>query len=118
MGEVADERDVHAADEADLAGLGRHGRGHADEERALVLLEDDRLHVGQVDHRIDDREIHLRVLGTHRFEWGRVLVADHDDDGGAAPHHAAHGLIALGFLGHLELEIVDAGLGLKRSAPL
>ena len=42
-GEVADQRDVHAADEADLAGLGGQRRRHADQEAALVLLEHHRL---------------------------------------------------------------------------
>ena len=43
VGEVADQRDVHAADEADLAGLGGQRRRHADQEAALVLLEHHRL---------------------------------------------------------------------------
>src|SRR3546814_5435583 len=46
-GELADQRDVHAADEADLAALRLHGRDHADQEGAFVLLEDEigRAHV-------------------------------------------------------------------------
>ncbi len=38
-GEAADERDVHAADEADRVTLGGHGREHADEVGAFVFLE-------------------------------------------------------------------------------
>jgi len=33
---------------------------HAHQEAALVLLEDDGLHVGQVDHHVDDGELELR----------------------------------------------------------
>src|SRR5436305_1778993 len=37
--EAADQRDVHAAHEAHLAGLRRERRRHADQEGALMLLE-------------------------------------------------------------------------------
>src|SRR3546814_9331698 len=36
-GEAADQRDVHAADEADLAGLRRHRRQHRSEEHTSEL---------------------------------------------------------------------------------
>ena len=56
-GELADQRNVHAADEADLAGLGGHAGQHADEVGAFMLLEHDGLHVRQVDHHVDDGEL-------------------------------------------------------------
>src|SRR5918997_1696078 len=42
-GEAADQRDVHAADEADLVGLGGERGEKADQVGALVLLEGDGL---------------------------------------------------------------------------
>src|SRR3546814_1440736 len=53
-GEPADERDVHAADEADDAGLGSHGRQHTHHIRPFLLAKQDGLHVGRLHHRIDD----------------------------------------------------------------
>ena len=62
--ELADQRNVHAADEADLAALAGHRRHQPDQEAALLLLEHHRLHVGQVDHHVDDGELQLgEVLG-------------------------------------------------------
>ena len=116
--EVADQRDVHAADEADLAGLARHDRGHADEEAALMLLEGHRLHVGQVDHAVDDRELGVGIVLGDLLERRRILEAHHDHDVRTAPGHALHGLLALRLLGHLELEIGDAGLALELLGPV
>ena len=111
--EVADQRDVHAADEAHLAGLAGHGGGHADEERALVLLEDDGLDVRLVDHRVDDGEVGLGILGGELLERGGEGEADGDDDVGAATRHPAQRLVALALVRDLELEVADAGLLLE-----
>src|SRR5262245_61513817 len=108
--ELPDQRDVHAADEADLPGLGRHRRRHPDQERALVLLEHDRLHVGQRDHRIDDRELDRGELLRDLLETAGLREADADDDRRASPRHVAQRLLALALVGDLELTVLDAGL--------
>ena len=62
--ELLDQRHLDAADEADLAGLGLQRGGGADQERALLLGEDQRRDVGQLDRAVvDDRELRLRDLG-------------------------------------------------------
>ena len=112
-GEAADQRDVHAADEADLAGLRRHGRQHPDQERALLLLEDDGAHVLHVHHAVDDGEPVLRILHGDLFQGRRLGEADTEDRVRAALGHPAQGLLALGLVGDLEFAIVDAGLFLE-----
>jgi hypothetical protein len=62
-GELADQRNVHAADEADRAGLGCLGGHHADEVGAFLLLVDHRTDVRLVDDHVDDREIGVGILG-------------------------------------------------------
>ncbi len=94
--EFADQRNVHAADEADLAGLGGHRRRHADQEGALMLLVNHRLHVGQVDHRVDDGEFDRREFLGDLLEPARLREADAHHHGGAAPRHVAQRLLALG----------------------
>src|SRR5258705_5589932 len=111
--EAADQRDVHAADEADLAGLRCHRCGHADQERSLVLLEDDRRHVGQVDDGVHDREFHVRELLGDLLQAARLGEADADDDLGAPARHVAERLLALGLGGHLNLAIRDPGFLLE-----
>ena len=71
-------------------------REHADEERALVLLEDDRLDVRQVHDRVDDGELGLgNSLATFSMRAG-LGEADADHRIGAAPGHVAQRLLALG----------------------
>src|SRR5690606_5156036 len=43
--ELADQRDIHAPDEADLLGLGGHSGQDADEVGTLMLLEHQRAHI-------------------------------------------------------------------------
>mmetsp|Transcript_26286 Transcript_26286/g.62295 ORF Transcript_26286/g.62295 Transcript_26286/m.62295 type:complete len:225 (+) Transcript_26286:421-1095(+) len=108
--EFADQRNVHAADEADLVGLGGQ-RGHrADQIAALMLLEQHRLHIGQVDLCIDDRELGLGEVLGHLLQRRGLGKADADDGAGALLGHAADGLHALRVVADLELEIGLAGL--------
>ena len=86
----------------------RHRRRHADQERALVLLEHDRLDVGQVDDRVDDRELEFGELLGDLLHAAGLGEADADDDLGAPPRHVAQRLLALGLGRHLELAIRDA----------
>jgi hypothetical protein len=62
-GEGADQRDVHAADEADLARLGGHGGGDADQVGAFLFLEQDRVHVLAGGVTVDQDEVHVREFG-------------------------------------------------------
>ena len=64
--EPPDEVDVDAADEADGAGRGLQRRGCADQERALVLGEDQPGEVvGAVGGAVDDAEVGVGVVGRH-----------------------------------------------------
>src|SRR6185369_1192858 len=112
-GELADQRDVHAPDEPDLARLRGHGRRHPHQERALVLLEHDRLDIGQVHDRVDDGELDAGELLGHLLHAAGLREADAHDDLRAAPRHVAQRLLALGLRGDLELAIRDARLLLE-----
>ena len=59
--ELLDQFGLHAADEADVVGLGLERRGGADEERALLLGEHQGGDVRLVDDRVDDREVGVGV---------------------------------------------------------
>ena len=62
-GKLPYKRNVHAADEADFAALGRHRRQHADEVGAFMLLEDNGLNIRGLDHAVDQRELHIGQFG-------------------------------------------------------
>ena len=112
-GEPADQRNVHAAHESDLAALGRHRGQDTDDEGAFMLPEDNRLHVGLVDDRVDDGEAGLGELGRDLLQGGGVLEA-HCQDGVLAPAgEVAQRLHALGVVLHLELPELDSGVGRK-----
>src|SRR5947209_4823375 len=68
--ELVDEGDVHAADEADDAGLGRTGGDHPYQKAPLVLLEDQGGDVRQLADAVDDGEIALRVVLGDRLDDG------------------------------------------------
>src|SRR3546814_4243996 len=79
-GELADQRDVHAADEADLAGLRLHGGDHADQEGALMLLEHDGAHIGQLDHGIDDGKAGIRKFLGDLGQGVRLRSEEHTSE--------------------------------------
>ena len=109
-GELADQRDVHAADKTDLSGLRGHGCQDAHQERALMLLEDDRLNVRQIDHTVDQRELGVGELPGDHLDRRGLGEANGEHDIGAAAGHAPQRLLALGLVGDLELGVFDAGL--------
>ena len=116
--EAVDQRDVHAAHEAELAGLGRHGAEQAHQERALALLEQDRLDVGLVNHGVDDGEFGVGELGRHLLHGAGLAEADRYDGGEAVLGEAAHRLLALGVVLDLEVAERDAGRLLEGFGPV
>ena len=104
-GELADERDVHAAHEADLAGLGSLGRQQTDQERALMLLEHDRLHVRLLDDGVDDRELGFRELLGHLLQRGLLAEAHRHDRREAVTGEAAQRLLALRVVLRFEIAV-------------
>ena len=112
-GELADQRNVHAADEADLAGLRRHAGQHADEVGAFMLLEHDGLDVRQVHHHVDDGEFQFGIFLGDLLDGGGLGEARRDDRRIALVGEVADRLLALGLVGDFELAIGDAGLGLE-----
>ncbi|CDX32277.1 conserved hypothetical protein [Mesorhizobium sp. SOD10] len=111
--ELADQRDVHAADEAHLLRLRRHRRQDADEVGAFILLEYQRADIGQVDGIVDDGEVEVGIFGRDLLQ--RVLPgkAGHDDRVTAVLGEAAQRLLALRSVGDLEFDIGDAGFLLE-----
>ena len=111
--EGGDQRNVHAADEADLAGLGGLRRDHADEERAFLGLEHDRLNVGLVDDHVDDAELGLREFVGDLAERGGPGEADGHDRREAVFGEFAQHLLALRVVLDFEVAEVDAGVLLE-----
>ena len=112
-GETADQRNVHAADEADLAGLGGECREHADEIAALMLLEHDRGDIRRFDDHVDDGELRVGEFRRDLLHRFGMAEADGDDRREAALGEFAQGLLALAVVLDLEILIGDAGVGLE-----
>ena len=94
--------------------LRRHRGHHADEEGALCSLNSDRLHVRQVDDRVDDRELGLRVALRDLLERGGEAKPTATTT--SAPRLRTMRSIACSrwaSLRHLELEVGHAGLLLE-----
>ena len=78
---------MHSADESDLAGPGDLSCQDAREERAFVLAEDDRAHVGQrgrlarlVEHgTVDEQELRAWIVARHLADR-RLHHEPHPDD--------------------------------------
>ena len=104
-GKLVDQRNVHAADETDLAGLGGLGGQKPDQERTLLFLEHDRLNVGLVHHHVDDDELRLGELRRHLLHGTGLAEADGDDGAQPVARELAHRLLALGIV--LDLEIAE-----------
>ena len=105
-GELADERNVHAADEADLAGLRRQRGEHADEVAALLFLEHDGGDVRLVDDHVDDGELGVRELGCDLLDRLGLARSRRRRSGyEAALGEVAQRLLALAVV--LDLEIAD-----------
>jgi hypothetical protein len=92
--ELADQRDVHAADEADLAGLAGHGGHHADQEAAFVLLEHDRLCT--LGSLTTESMMANCSLGNSLATFSMPSLREADADDGLAPARpCGAGLLAL-----------------------
>ena len=105
--ELLDQRGLDAADEADVVVLGLQRRSGTDQERALLLGEDQAgdvvgLHAGVVD----DREVDVGVLLGDLADRGGVGEADRDDRVVAGVGEGAQALLA----GRLGLAVLGLGL--------
>ena len=107
-GELVDQRNIHAADEANLAGLGGHGGQHADKIGTFLLLEDDGLHVRQVDNHVNDGKLQVGIFLGDFFQGRGLGKACRDDRAVALVGKIADRLFALGFIGDFEFAIGDA----------
>ena len=94
-------------------GLGGHGRQHADDIGAFVLLEGDGTDVRRIDGVVDDLELGVGIVRSHLRERIDEGEAGHDDRVAAVLGEAAQRLLALRGVGNLEIDIVDAGLLLE-----
>ena len=112
--ELADERDVHPTDEADLAGLRRHGGRHADKEGALVLLED---HGTARSAGPTTMSIRVNLVSGNScatvLDGRRLGEAHRHHHLRAAPRHVAQRLLAHGGVRDFELAVLDAGVRLE-----
>ena len=115
--ELADERNVHAANKSDPAGLRGQRGEHAAEKRRLLLAEVDRLDVWQVDGAVDDRELHGGKLLRDLFDGRGLREADRHNDRRTAPGELGHHLLTLCGVGDLELAEGDAGFLLETLRP-
>src|SRR5262249_34486762 len=52
---------------------------HADEIRTLVLLENQRSHIGQITSSINDGKMNLRIILRHDFHDGRLRETNPDN---------------------------------------
>ena len=102
--ELLDQVVLDATDEADRAGLGLERSSGADQERALLLGEHQRRHVGQVDDGVDDREARVGIGGGHRGDRVTEEEADADDEAGAFVDEALDALGAVAVTGRGRLE--------------
>src|SRR5919112_3600157 len=85
---------------------------HADEVRALVLLEDERGDVRQLRRAVHDGEVYVRVVLRDYLHDGRLREADADDEVVAALGEGAHrGLYRSRVAGlHVAHEYAERGL--------
>ncbi len=111
--ELADQRNVHAADEADLAGLGRHAGEKADEVGTFFFLVDDRADVRLVDDGVNDDELGVREFSCNLLDGRGPGEGNGDNRVEAAACEVADSLLALGVAGRLEVAIGDTGFLLE-----
>ncbi len=109
--ELLDEFVLDATDEADGAGLALQRRGGTDEERALLLGEDERRHVVGFDDRVDDGEVGVGSGGRCRGDRVTEQEADTDDEVVAVVDEARDALGAVAVTGRGALGCDDAEVG-------
>ena len=107
--ELANQRNIHAPDKTDFAGFAGHCSHGAYQKAAFMLLEHDRLDVRLLDHHVNDGELQFGELFGDFFDAGSLAKTDTNDGAGAPLGHAANGLLALRFVGHLKIQIRLAG---------
>jgi hypothetical protein len=107
--EGADDRHVHAADEADRTGLARHRRQDAGQERALLLLEAEGADVGRLDRAVDDGEADVGEGLGRRGHGGDLGEAHADDQRRPVVDQLAQDRLAVRFEGQLVLAEGGAG---------
>ena len=110
--EGRDQRNIHAADETDLAGLGRLSRDHAHQERAFLRFEHHGLDVGLVDDRVDDRKLGVGEFFGDLAERGRPCKPGHQDRAESVLGELAQDLLALRIV--LDLEVAEGDARLLR----
>ena len=87
-----------------------NGGEHADNERAFLLLEHDRLHVGLVDDHVDDAEFCLGELVGDLRQRRRPGESRHQDRAEAVLGELAQHLLTLGVALDFEVAERDAGV--------
>ena len=110
-GELADQRNIHAAYKAHGPGLGGHRRHHAHEVRPLLFGEDHRFHVRLIDNHVNDREFGVREVRRNLCQRVAKGKARHHDRVGASLGQTAQRLFALGFGLHFKFLVGAAGFG-------
>ncbi len=115
--ELLDEVVLDATDEADRAGLALERSGGADEERALLLGEDERCHVRRIDDGVDDGEARVRVVRRDFREGVLEQEAVALDEPGPTVDETLEAFGAVAVAGGRRLAEGDAeiGLGLARA---
>ena len=83
---------------------------HANEIGPFLFLEDDGLHVRQIDHHVDDRELEIGIFLGDFFKGSGLGKARGDDRAVALVGKVADGLFALGFVGDFKFAVGDARL--------
>ena len=73
-----------------------------------MFLEHHGLHVGQVHHHVNDGELQLGKFLGYFFDAGGLAKTNADDGAGTALSHAADRLLALGFVGDFERQVLLA----------
>ena len=101
--EVIDNRDVHAAEEADLLGGGQFGSECASKVGAFVLLEGDGVDILEiassvVDGGIIDNEVLLRVFWSDFLQHVNHLPGADDDDVPIAADFVFEGRLPFGLV--------------------
>ena len=109
--ELADQGDVHAADEADGARFRGHARQQTDQIAAFMFGKHHRFHVGLIDHHVDDGKPGVGKIGGDLRQHVAKGKAGHHHRVGTRFGQPAQRLLALRFGLHFQFLEGAAGLG-------